>query len=40
MLSVNANGQRSDERRLDAVLREVVEALAGIDRTPCSPGER
>jgi hypothetical protein len=40
MLSVSANGQRSDERRLDAVLREVVEALAGIDRTPCSPGER
>ncbi|MCW2969375.1 MAG: peptidase [Solirubrobacterales bacterium] len=40
MLSMSANGQRSDERRLDAVLREVVEALAGIDRTPCSPGER
>jgi Zn-dependent M28 family amino/carboxypeptidase len=40
MLSVSSDGQRSDERRLDAVLREVVEALAGIDRTPCSPGER
>lgn len=25
---------------LDTVLREVVEALAPIDRTPCSPGER
>ena len=25
---------------LDAVLREVVETLAPIDRTPCSPGER
>ncbi len=24
----------------DAVLREVVETLAPIDRTPCSPGER
>jgi hypothetical protein len=26
--------------RLDGVLREVVEALAPIDRTPCSEGER
>jgi hypothetical protein len=25
---------------LDATLREVVEALAAIDRPPCSPGER
>jgi hypothetical protein len=25
---------------LEAILREVVEALAPIDRTPCSPGER
>jgi len=25
---------------LEDVLREVVEALAAIDRTPCSPGER
>ena len=25
---------------LEAVLREVVETLAPIDRTPCSPGER
>lgn len=27
-------------RSLEATLREVVEALAPIDRTPCSPGER
>lgn len=26
--------------RLDAILREVVETLAPIDRTPCSAGER
>jgi hypothetical protein len=26
--------------RLDGILREVVETLAPIDRTPCSPGER
>jgi hypothetical protein len=26
--------------RLDPILREVVETLAPIDRTPCSPGER
>jgi hypothetical protein len=25
---------------LEATLREVVETLAPIDRTPCSPGER
>jgi hypothetical protein len=25
---------------LEAILREVVQALAPIDRTPCSPGER
>ncbi len=29
-----------DAKSLDAVLREVVETLAPIDRTPCSPGER
>jgi hypothetical protein len=26
--------------RIDGILREVVETLAPIDRTPCSPGER
>jgi hypothetical protein len=30
----------SEEPALEAVLREVVETLAPIDRTPCSPGER
>jgi len=28
------------ENRLEGILREVVESLAAIDRTPCSPGER
>jgi Peptidase family M28 len=34
MLSMN------DAAKLEGVLREVVERLARIDRTPCSPGER
>jgi hypothetical protein len=29
-----------DDAQLDSLLREVVEALAPIDRTPCSRGER
>jgi hypothetical protein len=29
-----------DEHALEGVLREVVETLAALDRTPCSPGER
>ena len=29
-----------DAAALDTILREVVESLAPIDRTPCSPGER
>jgi hypothetical protein len=29
-----------DARRLDHILHEVVETLALLDRTPCSPGER
>jgi hypothetical protein len=37
MLPVSVN---SEEATLDGVLREVVETLAPIDRTPCSPGER
>jgi hypothetical protein len=40
MLSVSANGPRGEESQLEGVLREVVETLAAIDRTPCSPGER
>ena len=34
MLSVNGHDA------MEPVLREVVEALAPLDRTPCSPGER
>ncbi|MBA3809797.1 MAG: hypothetical protein H0X28_15600, partial [Solirubrobacterales bacterium] len=26
--------------RLEGILREVVERLAPLERTPCSPGER
>jgi hypothetical protein len=37
MLPVSTN---SEEATLEGVLREVVETLAPIDRTPCSPGER
>jgi hypothetical protein len=29
-----------EQGSLDGVLREVVETLAALDRTPCSPGER
>jgi Zn-dependent M28 family amino/carboxypeptidase len=36
---VSADGGR-DGSWLDSVLREVVETLAVMDRTPCSPGER
>ena len=39
MLPVSEEG-RPDRARLEGVLREVVETLAAIDRTPCSPGER
>jgi hypothetical protein len=36
-----SSGARAlDEARLDGVLHEVVETLAPLDRTPCSPGER
>jgi hypothetical protein len=40
MLSVSTSVSGLDHDHLDAVLREVVETLAAIDRTPCSPGER
>ena len=40
MLSVSTSASGLDHAHLDAVLREVVETLAPIDRTPCSPGER
>jgi peptidase M28-like protein len=40
MLPVSVAATRPDGARLEDVLREVVETLAPIDRTPCSPGER
>jgi hypothetical protein len=40
MPCVVADESGLDDERLEGVLREVVEALAPIDRTPCSPGER
>jgi hypothetical protein len=38
LVSVDENGL--DRASLQRVLHEVVETLAAIDRTPCSPGER
>ena len=40
MLSVSQTGPSLDGTALEALLREVVETLAPLDRTPCSPGER
>lgn len=40
MLPVSERAQPAGDASLDAILREVVETLAPIDRTPCSPGER
>ncbi|MEA2141451.1 MAG: hypothetical protein QOC91_1550 [Solirubrobacteraceae bacterium] len=40
MLFVSGQGRPAGDASLDAVLREVVETLAPIDRTPCSRGER
>jgi hypothetical protein len=40
MLPVSRHETRSDGASLQGVLREVVESLAPIDRTPCSAGER
>jgi hypothetical protein len=37
---VSGQGQVAGEASLDAILHEVVETLAPIDRTPCSSGER
>ncbi len=39
MLSVSER-ERDSDGFLDGVIREVVETLAPLDRTPCSPGER
>jgi hypothetical protein len=35
-----SSGAQTERETLDAVLHEVVETLAPLDRTPCSPGER
>jgi hypothetical protein len=41
MLPVSSNGTSPGRpAALEGVLREVVETLAVLDRTPCSPGER
>jgi hypothetical protein len=40
MLSVSRQETQLDGAGLEGVLREVVETLAPIDRTPCSAGER
>ncbi|MCW3028815.1 MAG: peptidase [Solirubrobacterales bacterium] len=40
MLPVSSHETRLDGASLDGVLREVVETLAPLDRTPCSSGER
>jgi hypothetical protein len=40
MLFVTSDQGQREQALLDRVLREVVEALAPLDRTPCSPGER
>ena len=37
---MRVNESPLDRARLEGVLRGVVETLASIDRTPCSPGER
>jgi hypothetical protein len=37
---LEGGGRELDRGSLDRVLREVVETLAPLDRTPCSPGER
>ena len=38
MFPVSDNYPLPDRASLEGVLREVVEELAPIDRTPCSPG--
>ncbi len=37
---MSATGASEADVALEALLREVVETLAPLDRTPCSPGER
>jgi len=40
MHRVSTRPHELDRSALEDVLREVVETLAALDRTPCSPGER
>ena len=40
MLPVSSDPTGSESALLTSVLREVVETLAPLDRTPCSAGER
>src|SRR5436309_224880 len=40
VFSVNRPPDAEQAAALDRVLHEVVETLAGIERAPCSPGER
>jgi hypothetical protein len=40
MLPVSGIETKPERARLDRILREVVETLAPLDRTPCSVGER
>src|ERR1700683_960236 len=40
LLTVSAQSSQLGEQALERVIREVVETLAPLDRTPCSPGER
>jgi hypothetical protein len=40
VLPVSSNGASATDAALDQLLRDVVERLAPLDRTPCSPGER
>jgi hypothetical protein len=40
MLPMSTHHATLDAGSLESILREVVETLAPLDRTPCSPGER
>jgi Peptidase family M28 len=40
VLSMSERGPSLDDATLAAILRDVVETLAPLDRTPCSAGER
>jgi Peptidase family M28 len=40
MPDVSSDPDKPERTSLESVLHEVVETLAALDRTPCSPGER